>query len=83
MSADGSNTFVRKNAKLVNCYYVNALGGVPAGATQIASDKCKNGEALSLLGANWAQTLGSDEAPAPYLESKKETPNYKIGRAHV
>lgn len=76
MSADGSNTFVRKNAKLVNCYYVNALGSVPAGATQIASDKCKNGEALELLGANWAQTLGSDEAPAPYLESKKETPNY-------
>lgn len=76
VSTEESNTFVRKSATLSDCYYLSAFGDVPEGATSIDSLKLKSGEALTLLGYNWAQVLGRDTTPAPYHLSKKETTNY-------
>ena len=78
VSSTGSNTFVRNNATVSNCYYVNALGDVPEGATQIESETLSSGEALRLLGSAWAQKIGThgDKCPTPYLESRKATANY-------
>ena len=78
VSSTGSNTFVRNNATVSNCYYVDALGDVPEGATQIAHGTLRSGEALGLLGSAWAQKLGidGDSYPKPYHESRTATANY-------
>lgn len=79
ISDEKSNTFVPSSSNDIivrNSYYLNALGEVPSGATQIKSETLESGEALTLLGNGWAQILGTDNMPKPYNESKKPTPNY-------
>lgn len=79
ISDENSNTFGGSNRNKItveNSYFLNALGEVPSGATQIKSETLESGEALTLLGNGWAQTLGTDNMPEPYNENKKTTPNY-------
>ncbi|ETD18592.1 hypothetical protein [Hoylesella oralis] len=80
-SGDGnefSNTFA-KNAKLNNCYYLNACG--TAQGTQVTADQLKSGEVAYKLQNKrpkqaWGQILGTDNAPLPTADDAKHV--YKV-----
>ena len=81
------HTFSRDFAtwvKLENCYYLNALGEVPANATQLTSEQFSSGEAAYRLQgeqteAVWGQTLGENGDPYPVLGGMKVYKNETTG----
>lgn len=68
VKSDNGNTFSRgNNITVTNCYYLNALGGVPSGATQKSANQFAGGEVAWLLNGSdngvWKQTIGTDSYP--------------------
>ncbi|MBE6904448.1 MAG: hypothetical protein E7480_07560 [Ruminococcaceae bacterium] len=67
VGTSNSNTFVRRNSatvSVVNCYYLNALGGYYS-AKQLTAEQFANGKAVMYLNANnqkpyWTQKIGTD-----------------------
>lgn len=70
LDPSGCNTISRgPGLSASNCYYLNALGDVPGGATAVTADQLKSGEVCYLLNGEldvnpiWRQTLGVDANP--------------------
>lgn len=62
------NRFNRLALRHQHCYYLNALGDVPASANKLTETQFANGEAAYLLqgvqeGNVWGQTIGTDKYP--------------------
>ena len=89
LNSKSCHTFCRQFADtdfvtLTNCYYLNALGVVPANATQLTSEQFSSGEAAYRLQgeqteAVWGQTLGENGDPYPVLGGMKVYKNETTG----
>ncbi len=87
ISIDGCHTIARgPHLQATNCYYQNALGEVPSGATAVTEAQLKSGEACYMLNnevdvnPSWRQTLGVDATPVldptHMVVGKSEDGNY-------
>lgn len=56
------------NAKCTNCYFLNQLGDINEGSTQVTEEQLKNGEVCALLneGQETAQWTQGSEYPVPF-----------------
>ena len=66
----GANIISRNSVEATNCYYLNAYGGAPGGATQVTVEELASGMvAYGLNGQKtrkdvvWRQNLGEDAVP--------------------
>ena len=70
VNTKNGNTFARNpnNVTVENCYYLNALGDTPSGATQMTAEQFRFGEVAYKLNGDqtniiWKQTIGTDDYP--------------------
>ena len=81
------------NAKCTNCYFLNILGDVNEGSTQVTEEQLKNGEVCALLndGQEQAQWIQSTDYPVPFAAAEDDedgidtinNEQYTIGNASI